>query len=174
MRPRPYIRLTLAFALLPIAARAEALKRPAVEKANAEITSAVKMGSAEKITQWFERYTTPNYAQVNEKGKRTDRKSALAGTIRLGQLSGGKITRIASRVTALKGDARQVHSMEQWTYEITQRDNKGKDHQLVLTDSEDNLWVPTASGWKIKASKILATKALMDGKPARIGGSASQ
>lgn len=173
MRSRSLAPFVLTLALLPRPGRAETLKQPAVEKANAEITSAVKAGSAEKITHWFERYTTPDYAQISEKGQRTDRKSALAGTIRLGNLSGGKITRISSRITALKGEARQVHSMEQWTYEITQRDNKGKDHKLVLTDSEDNLWVPTAAGWKIKTAKVLATKALMDGKPAKIAGSSN-
>lgn len=163
MRHTPTATLAVCLvALLPCAlAWAAPLTRETVERSNDEIVASLKEHSAAKVRAWFSKRATPDYAQV-ENGKRTSRQECLQGALQMLQ---GKYKKIDWKIQSFKSGPKEAHSVEQWVYQMTQRGEDGEDHVLVMTDTEDNLWVPTSTGWKVKSVKVLTNKVTLDGEP---------
>jgi len=118
-------------------------------------------GVKSKDTKPMEELSTPDFT-MEEAGQTEDAKAALA------QLKQGFKTMQSADCTmtirTLKIRKDQAVAVVHYTTAFIMKDAQGKTHQMTGSGDNEDTWIKTKNGWRIKKVKTLKSEETMDGK----------
>jgi|SRR5579862_8636162 len=136
--------------------------RAAMEQKQKDFIKAFKA----KDMTWFDKNAAADFVAIDGRGKKYNRQESMGQMKML--FSGLKVEQLDSTIQGIKPQGKDLLVKTYSVLKGTLTGTGGKSQKLVDQSTDEETWVKSGSGWKLKLDKTVSEKATLDGKA--IGG----